>query len=221
MREDAHSGVGIAHVKDPQDVGILRPDLGNHRRFAGRDVLVGEKHCFILEGAIVAVRHAVNVEADHFATIGDDPEAVFLDGGRGANPDVFPVAHLAGPELGHRELPEEAPGFLVEAHENALVTDDILVPRRLVVGADEDLSIGHCAVPVGLRARLGDPADVPGSAEINFLGLIIHLAGIDREVPGIAHHVAGGVTAPGRPVFALGGTRRVARASRVLGRLLT
>ena len=79
---------------------------------------------FVLERAVVAVGHAVDIEAKHFATAGDEINAIAFDGRRGKQAEIFPIIDFAGGEFGDDELPEEFAGLFVEAHEDAAVARD-------------------------------------------------------------------------------------------------
>ena len=125
----------LHHVVAPEDVGVRRSGL--HRRLAGVE---GHILRLILVDAVVAVGHAIHVEADDFTAVGDDIGLITDDGGRGADADVFPVADFAGAEFGNDELPEEFAGFFVENHQVAAVADLFGIAGGFIVGADEDLA---------------------------------------------------------------------------------
>ena len=89
--------------------------------------------------------------ANQFASIADvvnDP--VFNDRGR-ADPLLRPVIHAPLAELVMDRLPEELSIGSGEAHNIALVADDVRVPLALVVGADKHPSIGDAWVAIALR----------------------------------------------------------------------
>ena len=126
VREDAHAGVGIPHVEDPEDVGVLAGELGRHRGLARAHVRVGHEGDLVLERAVVAVGQPVDVEADHFAPVGDEPEAVFLDGGPRNRSRRIPSRSPCGrPSLGTMSCQRKLAGLLVEAQEVAAVAGDL------------------------------------------------------------------------------------------------
>ncbi len=105
----------VHHVVPPDDVGVVRADFGGGIARAG-DVL-GLVH----EGALVAVGHALGVQAHDLATAGDEINAVALDARRGEQAQVFPIVDLAGGQFGNDQLPEERAGFFIETHQDAAV----------------------------------------------------------------------------------------------------
>ena len=107
MREDAQF---IHHVVPPDDVGVVRADFGHGIAGAG-DILR-----FVHERAVVAVGHALGVQADDFATAGHEINAVAFDARRGEQAEIFPVIDFAGGELGHDQLPEKFAGLFIETH---------------------------------------------------------------------------------------------------------
>src|ERR1043166_10065233 len=100
----------FAHVEPPDDIAVGRALLDG--RLAGP----GNVLRLLLEWAIIAVGHAVRVEAQHFASAADEINPVAIDQRRGADAEEFPIADFAGAELGNGELPEELPARLLEAH---------------------------------------------------------------------------------------------------------
>ena len=125
----------VEHVKDPDEVPI---DLAGV--------------FLILIGPIVfAIEKPFDISANQFAAIADvvnDP--VFNDRGR-ADPLLRPVIHAPLAELVMNRLPEELSIGSGEAHNIALVADDVRVPLALVVGADKHPSIGDAWVAIALR----------------------------------------------------------------------
>ncbi len=75
MREHAEF---FHHVVTPQDVGIGRRD--RQRRLVG----AGHLFTFVLV-SLVAVGHAVHIERQDLAAVGDDVDHVAIDGGRGGD----------------------------------------------------------------------------------------------------------------------------------------
>ena len=124
----------FAHVVAPDHVGVFVINLDRWLAFAG---VVGP---FVVQ-ALVAVGHAVEVEANDLAEVGHDVDAVANDGGRRAHPQEFPVADLACAEFVQAELPDEIAGLFVEAVEDGSVAGVFFIAGRLVVGADEDLAL--------------------------------------------------------------------------------
>jgi hypothetical protein len=198
VREDAEF---LAHVVDPDDVGVL---LGDFHNF----VFHGHVFRFVFKGAIVSVGHTFGVEADDFATVGDEPHAVSFDRRGGAKSDVFPITHLTGAEFGDDELPEEGTIFFIESHHDAAVAFLLFIAGRFVVSADVDFSVGDDGVAVGLGTELGGPLDVFGISEDGGLGFVIEFAGVDVDgkVFGFAGHVTVGGATPHRPILG-GGVR--------------
>ena len=143
----------LDHVVAPDDVAV------------GRALVEFVGDADVLAGAQAVDRHAL-----HHAAVGDDVDAVSLDGRRAAQALLGPVVDAAGGELVVDVLPEELAGGLVEAHEDAhvdrlgLAVRGLLrvarIARVLVVGADEDLAVGDDRAAVGARADAGDPLDV-------------------------------------------------------------
>src|SRR5439155_19411811 len=126
----------VHHVIDPDDVGVFGADF--RFRFAGTDHVLR----FVQVRSIVAIGHALGVEADHFAAAGHQVNAVALHAGRRKQAQTLPVVHLAGGELGNDELPEKSAGFFVETKQNAAVALMLRVARIFIVGADENFAPG-------------------------------------------------------------------------------
>ena len=132
VRKDAEF---IHHVVPPEDVGILWRD------FDLRLARSGHVLAFVLEWSLIAVRLAIEIEADHFATAGRQPNFVALDGRRTEQAEILPVIDLARRELRHHELPDEVAGVFVEAHQDRTVVLETRVARGRVVRADEHLAV--------------------------------------------------------------------------------
>ena len=152
------------HVERPDDVG-----------FVGRGGRLGGERPVVL-----AVEEALGVEADDFAAVGDDPEPVALDQGAVADALLRPVDGPAGGELLGRVLPEELAVGAAEGQQAAQVDVGRVAfePAGPVVGGAEDLVAGDDRRAVGLRAELGDPADVLGGRLVPRPGLAIEVADV-------------------------------------------
>ena len=191
----------LAHIINPEDIRMfIAEDDGFHG-------IGGHVFRLVLEYSVVAVGHAIHVEADDFTAVGDDISLIAGDGGRGAEADEFPVADLAGTELRDDQLPEEIAGFLIEAQQVPTVAGLAGIARRFVIRADEDLAVGDDRVAVGLGAELGGPEDVFRTGEIDGFILRVDCTGIDigGNALGLGDHVAGGSAAPHWPVLGLEG----------------
>src|SRR5690606_26225034 len=169
-RATAHVVLGDAqlfhHVVDPDDVGFV----GGFRHFAG-------------EGAIVfAVVEALSIQALHFATAGDEPQAFAFHQRRAADALQRPVVHAAGGQLFAAVLPEELAVALAEGQQAAQV--DVgrvaLQPAAAVIGAHVNLAAGDHRVAVGLRAQPRNPLDVFTGTSHPFAGFVVELADVPR-----------------------------------------
>ena len=213
----------IHHVVAPDDVGVL---------LAGRDerslLAVGTEHVLhdvfglVLVRAVVAVRHAFDVEAEDFAARGDDVEAVAFDDRRGEQAEAFPVVDLAGLELGDDKLPVERAGLLIEAEEDGAVAEMLLVAWHVVVGADVDAAISDGGVAVALRAELHGELHVLLRGAVVILGALHELARLEAvgQARGDRIHIAVLSAAPLAPIAAgVGGLRGRSLWSFRLGRV--
>src|SRR5262249_16987560 len=107
--------------------------------------------------------------ADQFAGVGDVVEAPALHHGRRDEAYLRRVDGLV--ELLVDDLPEELAGLLVEAHQHPAVAPDRGVAWTIIVGADEDASLGDDGPAVADGAEFGLPLDVPG-------GLLVDVPGV-------------------------------------------
>ena len=102
---------------------------------------------------IVAVGHAVDVEAHGLTAVRDGVDPLALDGGRRADAGPGPVEVGIAFELGHHELPEQAPVLLVQAQEHAAVALVARVAGAVVVRADVHPAARNDGRRVRLRAQ--------------------------------------------------------------------
>ncbi len=137
---------------------------------------------------VLAVPEALGVEADDVRLVRGVVEALALDEGRGADALLRPVVDPAGGELVGDHLPEELAVAGPEGHDHALVALQLRVAHGLVVGADEDLAVGHHRTRVGLGAGGLGPLDVHAGLHVPLRGQ----AGL------VGDHVAGRVGAEER-----------------------
>ena len=161
VRPDARGG---AQIQQPEDVGIRRTGL--ERR------LVGRRHvpAFVPIRTVVAVGHAVQIQADHFISIGQRVHPVAFDGGRRADPGLGPVEVDVLRQLGHHQLPGEAAVGFVQAHQHAAVAFVFRVPRLAVVRPDQHLAPGHNGRRPALRPDRCRPFDVLARLGIEAVG---------------------------------------------------
>lgn len=188
-------------VADPDDVGVEGAGFeefavgGRRERFGfdvgagfGRHAVgVGGGHVrgFVLEGAVVAVSHAQRVEAEDFAAVIDDVDAVVFDGGGGTDAGFGPVEVGIFPAFWDDELPEERAVAFIEAHQDAAVADVFRVAGDGVVGADVDAAVGDDGGGVGFGAERGGPFDVLAGGEVESVGEIFFV-GEHVARPGLA-----------------------------------
>ena len=85
-----------------------------------------------------------------------DVSDVADDGGRRTDPEELPVRDLPGAELRDDQLPEELPGLLVEAHDDAAVALVGAVARR----ARDQSALAHA----GARPAADDAVAAAGQA---------------------------------------------------------
>lgn len=192
----------VHHVVFPKNVAILGADLD--LRFARPCPILG----FVLKGPLVAVRQPVQVEAQDFAARGDDVKPVALHGGRREQAEIFPIVHFARSELGNDQLPEESAGLFFKDHQHAPVALMLGIAWRIVVGAHEDLSVGHGDVAIALRAQLHHQFDILRRGQVDLLGAALELAGFEslrKPLGGRIHVAARVVSAPLRPIGQHGG----------------
>ncbi len=140
----------------------------------------------------------VKIEAEDFTAVGDDIDAVALNGGGRTHAVVWPVPEPACRDLVADQLPAESPIALVETHQHAAVADFLRVARRVVVGADEDASAGDDGRAVGFGAERDGPFHVGAGGGVEVVGQ----GGFGGD------HVAGESFAPLRLV---GGDRQQAK----------
>ena len=158
------------------------------------------------ERTVVAIGHAVGVHAEHVATIGHQVDAIALDGGRGTNAQVHLVeigAAAAFAQLGHRQLPNPFARGLVEAQQQTAAGGPVArIVQGGVVGADEDLAVGHHGAGIVLRAQFGHPANIEGRADIDARTVAALFAGLetDRQALFVGGHVPGIASTPLRPI---------------------
>ena len=144
--EDAELG---ADVITPDDVGTF---FTLFDRLGALEFLepANPVFLFLLERAVVAVAHPVGVETDDLAAVGHDIAEFAIEENGGTNPEVFPVGHLAGLELGHAELPVESAGLLIERHDDPVVALHRLDAGLFVVRSHKDLTLVDRRGSVGL-----------------------------------------------------------------------
>ena len=202
----------IHHVVAPDNVGILGAGFDRRRWTLGRLAAVqhdifDDVFGLVLEWAVVAIGHAVEVEAENFAAAGDQVNAIALDGWRGEQPEVFPVVDFAGGQLGHDQLPEEFAGLLVEAHQDAAVPLVARVARVFVVRADEHLAGGDGHVAIALGTDLNGPLEVLNLFGVHLFGALLELdfANDGGQALGRGIHIAHLAPAPLGPI--LGGAQ--------------
>ena len=121
---------------------------------------------FILEGPIVAVGHALDVETHDLVAIRDGVDAVALHRRRRADARLGPIEIRIRPELGHDQLPQEVAVLLVEAQQHAAVALMTRIAGRIVVGPNEHPPLGHHRRGPGLAAQRHDPLDVPARGRV-------------------------------------------------------
>src|SRR5437867_1543283 len=109
---------------------------------------------FVAVGAVIAIGQSERVEAQHFAAIAHDIDAVAFHrcGRTDAHARLVPVNAVG--ELGYDELPEELATPFVEAHQYAAVAFVLWVTRVAVVGADIDAAACDDGRGMSLRAEL-------------------------------------------------------------------
>ena len=185
----------FTHVVDPDDIGRLRADLDG-RSVSGRILRL------VLIRAVISIRHPGHVEADHFAPVGHKPHAISFHGRRGAEADVFPVAHLASAKLGDDELPGEGTVLLIEGHEDPAVALLLFIAGRFVVGSNDHQTTGYDGVSVSLGTELRRPLDVLGFGKISGL-IILEIArmNVGWQIVGNANHVPGRGATPHGPIL--------------------
>src|SRR5262249_20070367 len=150
-----------------------------------------------------------------------DPAALH-QGGR-AEPLLRPVVDLSARELVVNRLPEELPGLLVEAHQDALVdgfefashvlADVALVAGPLVVRPDEHLTPGDNGPAVGPRPEVLPPQHPLGGPLLHVL-LVVPVRALGRELLQLflrVDHVPVGRTAEHDVVGVPRGRGRLAR----------
>ena len=115
-----------AQIGQPEDVGIEGAD-----RHGGL-ILRSRMAAFVGKGTVVAVGHAVQIQAHHFVPVGHCIDPIAFHRRRRADAGIGPIEIDIFRELRHHKLPGEAAVVFVQAQENAAVA---LVPRiaRLVV----------------------------------------------------------------------------------------
>ncbi len=193
VREDAQL---IAHVEAPEDVGIVR------RRRDRRLTRAGGVLGLIEKRPLVAIGHPRGIQAQHFAAIGDQVNAVafggVLDGRGGAEACFGIVADVAGRELWGGQLPEQPAGGFVQAEKDAVIAFVAGVARRGIVGADVNSSTGDSDIAPATGAELCRPFDVPGRGRVDLIAAILSLTDVGGERQALLgrHHVARGVAAP-------------------------
>ena len=136
---DEVNRVANDHGRTSRQIVRKHPQFANHVEFPDD---VG--------GPAFALRAGTN----QFATIVHVIKPLAFDDGRRADSLVRPIVDTAGGELVVNRLPEEFAVRFTEAHQHALVAGDLGVARIVVVGADEDLAIGHDRTAIGLRAEI-------------------------------------------------------------------
>ena len=154
-----------------------------------------------MEGPVIAVGKTIHIEADNLATICHYPESIFFHGRRRAKSYILPVADLAGSELGRNKLPEKFTGLLIKAHQVSAIHNVALISGGFVIRSGKHFPKGYRSCPIGLRAQLGDPANVLCPREVYFLRLVIHFPRVDLhwQVGRISNHVSRPIAAPCRP----------------------
>jgi len=186
----AHAG-RRAQVQEPEDVGVGLAELD------GRLIVRGRVSALVAERAVVPVGQPGQVQAHDLVPVADHVHAVALDRGRRADPGTRPVQVDVALQLGHHELPAEAPVAFVEAQQHAAVALVARVAGVFVVRADEDLASGHHRGRVGLRAQGDGPLDILARGRVQCVG-----------EPGLlGDHVPRVTLPPLRPVGRQGGGR--------------
>ena len=103
----------------------------------------------VLERPVVlAVQEPFGVQANQLSAVAHVVEPLSFHGGGGADALLGEVVFRSGSQFVRDGLPQELAIGLPEAHEHAPVALDIGVPGIPIVGAEEDLPIGHHRVSI-------------------------------------------------------------------------
>ena len=158
----------------------------------------------ILEWTVIAITHAVDIEADHLTTVRDNVAILTVDDEGGTNAEELPVGDLARVKLGNGELPKQLTGLFVKTHHDALVAGDPVEAGFLVVRPDVNPTVFHGRGSVGLRPHFGNPLEMLGALGFAF---VVELTGseVNRKPLRGRHHVIAAVAAPLWPFATAGG----------------
>ena len=161
MRPNAGFASQVGH---PQDIRVGRPD-GNELRALWR-LVAG----FIGERPVVAVSHAVDVEAEDLCAVVEEIDTLGLDDCRRRDSNPWPIQIGIAADFWNDELPQELAGIFIETEENAAVAGVPRVARRIIVCADEDPSAGDDGRGVALGAEARGPLDALLGGWVNHVG---------------------------------------------------
>ena len=153
VRPDARAG---GEVEPPEDA--RREGAGWRVRF------------HMLHSSCCLPHRGRRFEAEDFAAIVDQIDAVALDGNGRGDAALGPVVVDVLGALGDDELPEEGAGLFVEAHQDAAVALLRRVARVTVVRADVHAPASDHGCGVGFRAEFSGPFDVPAGFWVKGVG---------------------------------------------------
>ena len=158
----------IAVNEDGAVGGVVRPDAGAGGQVELPNRLRAGRGCRGVRCGLPG--HRRRLEAQDLAAVVDEIDAVALDRDGGGDAAVGPVEVDVLVALGEDELPEEAAGLFVEAHQHAAVALLGGIARVAVVGADVNAAPGDDGRGMGFGAELSGPLDVPAALGIEGLG---------------------------------------------------
>ena len=162
------------HVEHPENVRVVRAS----------ELLVFRR------AVVLVVVESFDVNRHDLAAVRREVRHLVDNERRTCHALIRPVVGAARCELLERGLPQELAGGLAKCHQHAAVARLFGIADRLVIGTHNHDPAAHGGIPVGLRAKLGDPLHV--------------LPGLDVPGRGKARqkrdHVAAWCATPHRPV---------------------
>ena len=119
---------------------------------------------------VLPVQKPLHVGADQLGPVADVVDPVPVHEGRGTDSLFRPVVDPSRGELVVGGLPQHLSGGLVQTDDHPLVTRDSGPVMGVVVGADEDPSIGDHGVAIGLGPQRHLPTDVLATGDVPSVG---------------------------------------------------